>query len=93
MSFSLCSPPGPGDDIQLASTLGPPEQTQAVSSAYGNVEPVDAAELTAASTSKSDCCEEAAELVSGDEPVAAAPAGGLELPPQEAESVTEEIKR
>ncbi|XP_065602440.1 transforming acidic coiled-coil-containing protein 2 isoform X5 [Cyrtonyx montezumae] len=88
------SPPGPGDDIQLASALGPPEQPQAVSSAYGNVEPVDAAELTAASTSKSDCCEEAAELVSGDdEPVAAAPAGGLELPPQEAESVTEEIKR
>ncbi|XP_021255929.1 transforming acidic coiled-coil-containing protein 2 isoform X1 [Numida meleagris] len=87
------SPPGPGDDIQLASALGPPEQPQAVSTAYGNVEPVDAAELTAASASKPDSCEEAAGLVSGDVPVAAAPGGEVELPPQEAESVTKEIKR
>ncbi|XP_032301432.1 transforming acidic coiled-coil-containing protein 2 isoform X4 [Coturnix japonica] len=87
------SPPGPGDDIQLASALGPPEQPQTVSTAYGNVEPTDAAELTAASISKPESCEEAAGLVSGDVPVAAAPGGGVELPPQEAESVTEEIKR
>lgn len=46
--FSLRSPPGPGDDIQLASALGPPEQPRAVSTAYGNVEPADAAELTSA---------------------------------------------
>uniref|UniRef100_A0A8C3PZ92 Transforming acidic coiled-coil containing protein 2 n=1 Tax=Chrysolophus pictus TaxID=9089 RepID=A0A8C3PZ92_CHRPC len=87
------SPPGPGDDIQLASALGPPEQPQAVSTAYGNVEPADAAELTAASTSKPDSCEEAAGLISGDVLVAAAPGGEVELPPQEAESVREEIKR
>ncbi|POI23897.1 hypothetical protein CIB84_012355 [Bambusicola thoracicus] len=91
--FSLRSPPGPGDDIQLASALGPPEQPRAVSTAYGNVEPTDAAELTSASTSNPDSCEEAAGLVSGDVPVAAAPGGGVELPPQEAESVAEEIKR
>ncbi|XP_042719747.1 transforming acidic coiled-coil-containing protein 2 isoform X3 [Lagopus leucura] len=87
------SPPGPGDDIQLASALGPPEQAQAVSTAYGNVEPTDAAELTAASTSKPDSCEEAGGLVSGDVLVAAAPGGEVELPPEEAGSVTEEIKR
>uniref|UniRef100_A0A669PQM0 Transforming acidic coiled-coil containing protein 2 n=1 Tax=Phasianus colchicus TaxID=9054 RepID=A0A669PQM0_PHACC len=45
------------------------------------------------STSKSDSCEEAAGLISGDVLVAAAPGGEVELPPQEAESVTEEIKR
>lgn len=46
--FSLRSPSGPGDDIQLASLLDPSEQPLAVSTPYGNVDPVDAAELTAA---------------------------------------------
>lgn len=45
---SLHSPSGPGDDIQLASPLDPSEQPLAVSTVYGNVDPVDAAELTAA---------------------------------------------
>lgn len=46
--FSLRSPPGPGDDIQLAAALDPSEQPLPVPAAYGNVEPGDAAELTAA---------------------------------------------
>ncbi|XP_042673741.1 transforming acidic coiled-coil-containing protein 2 isoform X5 [Centrocercus urophasianus] len=68
------SPPGPGDDIQLASALGPPEQAQAVSTAYGNVEPTDAAELTAARSSDS---EEAFETPESTTPVKAPPS-----PPQ-----------
>lgn len=46
--YSLRSPPGPGDDTQLASPLDLPEQPLAVSAACGNVAPADAAELTAA---------------------------------------------
>lgn len=46
--FSLRSPPGPGDDTQLASPLHPSEQPLAVSATYGTADPVDAAELTAA---------------------------------------------
>ncbi|XP_009276204.1 PREDICTED: transforming acidic coiled-coil-containing protein 2 isoform X3 [Aptenodytes forsteri] len=42
------SPSGPVDVIQLASPLDPSEQPLAVSTVYGNVDPVDAAELTAA---------------------------------------------
>ncbi|XP_075011324.1 transforming acidic coiled-coil-containing protein 2 [Calonectris borealis] len=87
------SPPGPGDDIQLASPLDPSEQPLAVSAAYGNVDPVDAAELTAASTSKSESCKEVDNLVSGDVPLAAAPGDGVELPAQETEGFTREKKR
>ncbi|XP_066856560.1 transforming acidic coiled-coil-containing protein 2 isoform X5 [Anser cygnoides] len=87
------SPPGPGDDIQLAAALDPSEQPLPVPAAYGNVEPGDAAELTAASTSKPDSCDEADKLVSGDVPSAAAPGEGVELPPQESEGFAEEIKR
>lgn len=46
--FSLRSPPGPGDDIQLAAALDPSEQPLPVPAAYGDVEPGDAVELTAA---------------------------------------------
>ncbi|KFW92671.1 hypothetical protein N336_08069, partial [Phalacrocorax carbo] len=93
------SPPGPGVDIQLASPLDPSEhldpseQPLAVSAAYGNVDPVDAAELTAASISKSDSCKEVDNLVFGDVPLAAAPADGVELPVQETEGFTREKKR
>ncbi|XP_075613831.1 transforming acidic coiled-coil-containing protein 2 isoform X4 [Balearica regulorum gibbericeps] len=87
------SPSGPGDDIQLASLLDPSEQPLAVSTPYGNVDPVDAAELTAASASKSDSCEEVDYLVSGDVPLAAAPGDGVELPAQETEGFTREKKR
>ncbi|XP_069653247.1 transforming acidic coiled-coil-containing protein 2 isoform X10 [Haliaeetus albicilla] len=87
------SPPGPGDDIQLASPLDPSEQPLAVSAAYGNVDPVDAAELTAASTSKPDSCKEVDNLVSEDVPLAAAPGDGVELPAQETEGFTREKKR
>ncbi|XP_009862830.1 PREDICTED: transforming acidic coiled-coil-containing protein 2, partial [Apaloderma vittatum] len=41
-------PPGPGDAMQLACSLDRSEHPLAVSAAYGNVAPVDAAELTAA---------------------------------------------
>ncbi|KAM9188750.1 transforming acidic coiled-coil-containing protein 2 isoform 2-T2 [Mergus octosetaceus] len=85
--------PGPGDDIQLAAALDPSEQPLPVPAAYGDVEPGDAAELTAASTSKPDSCDEADKLVSGDVPPAAAPGEGVDLPPQESEGFTEEIKR
>ncbi|XP_075360524.1 transforming acidic coiled-coil-containing protein 2 isoform X3 [Mycteria americana] len=87
------SPSGPGDDIQLASPLDPSEQPLAVSAAYGNVDPADAAELTAASTSKSDSCNEVDNLVSGDVPLPAAPGDGVELPAQETEGFTREKKR
>ncbi|KAM9611717.1 transforming acidic coiled-coil-containing protein 2 isoform 10-T10 [Morphnus guianensis] len=87
------SPPGPGDDIQLASPLDPSEQPLAVSAAYGNVDPVDAAELTAASASKPDSCKEVDNLVSEDVPLAAAPGDGVELPAQETEGFTREKRR
>ncbi|KFP13544.1 hypothetical protein Z169_09513, partial [Egretta garzetta] len=87
------SPPGPGDDIQLASPLDPSEQPLAVPAAYGNVDPVAAAELTAASTSKSDSCKEVDNLVSGDVPLAAAPGDGVELPAQETGGFTKERRR
>ncbi|XP_068545130.1 transforming acidic coiled-coil-containing protein 2 isoform X1 [Anas acuta] len=87
------SPPGPGDDIQLAAALDPSEQPLPVPAAYGDVEPGDAAELTAASTSKPDSCDEADKLISGDVPPAAAPGEGVDLPPQDSEGFTEEIKR
>ncbi|XP_026707352.1 transforming acidic coiled-coil-containing protein 2 [Athene cunicularia] len=87
------SPSGPGDDIQLAPLLDPSEQPLAVSAANGNVDPVDAAELTAASTSKPDSCKEVDYLISGDVPLAAAPGDGVELPAQETEGFTREKKR
>ncbi|KFP84170.1 hypothetical protein N311_00714, partial [Apaloderma vittatum] len=87
------SPPGPGDAMQLACSLDRSEHPLAVSAAYGNVAPVDAAELTAATTSKPDSCEEADNLVSGDIPLAAAPGETVELPAQETEGFTREKKR
>ncbi|XP_074015065.1 transforming acidic coiled-coil-containing protein 2 [Numenius arquata] len=87
------SPPGPGDDIQLASSLHPSEQPLAVSATSGNADPVDAAELTVASTPKLDSCKEADNLIPGDVPLAAAPGDGVELPAQETEGFTREKKR
>ncbi|KAM6306199.1 transforming acidic coiled-coil-containing protein 2 isoform 1-T1 [Aegotheles albertisi] len=87
------SPPGPGDDTQLASPLDPSAQPLAVPAAYGDVDSVDAAELTAASTSRLDSCKEADNLVPGDVPLASAPGGGVELPAQETEGFTREKKR
>ncbi|KFU96849.1 hypothetical protein N339_06360, partial [Pterocles gutturalis] len=87
------SPSGPGDDIQLAASLEPSEQPLADSTAYGDVGPVDAAELTAASTSKPDSCSEVDNVVSGDVPSTVAPGDGVELPAQEAEGFTREKKR
>ncbi|KFQ33948.1 hypothetical protein N332_05673, partial [Mesitornis unicolor] len=84
---------GPGDDTQLASPLDPPEQPLAVSAESGNADPVDAAELTAASTPKSDHCQEVDNLVSGYAPLAVAPGDGVDLPAQEAEGFTREEKR
>ncbi|KFQ82992.1 hypothetical protein N335_10355, partial [Phaethon lepturus] len=92
------SPPGPGDDTQVASPLDPSEQPFAVSTAYGIVEPVDVAEWGAARertqpTSKSDSCKEVDNLVSGDAPLAVAPGDGVVLPAQETEGFTREKKR
>ncbi|XP_065528482.1 transforming acidic coiled-coil-containing protein 2 isoform X3 [Lathamus discolor] len=87
------SPPGPGDAIQLASPLDPSEQPLPVTTAFGNVEPLDAAELTAASASKPDNCREADNLVSGDVPLPAGPGDGVELPAEETEGFTREKKR
>ncbi|XP_014800774.1 PREDICTED: transforming acidic coiled-coil-containing protein 2 isoform X2 [Calidris pugnax] len=87
------SPPGPGDDIQLASPLCPSEQPLAVSATSGNADPVDAAELTVASTPKPDSCKEADNLIPGDVPLAPAPGDGVELPAQETEGFTREKKR
>ncbi|KFP44879.1 hypothetical protein N324_12424, partial [Chlamydotis macqueenii] len=84
------SPSGPGDDIQLASSLDPSERPLAVSAACGNVDPVDAAELTAASPSKPDSCKEVDNFVSEEVPLAVAPDDGVELPTQEAEGFTRE---
>ncbi|XP_025970751.2 transforming acidic coiled-coil-containing protein 2 isoform X3 [Dromaius novaehollandiae] len=90
------SPPGPGDDIQLASPLDTSKQLLAVSTACGNVDPLDAAELTAASTSKPDSCKEPDNLltvVSEDVPSVAAPGDVVEPAVEETEGFTEEIKR
>ncbi|KFP78992.1 hypothetical protein N310_07472, partial [Acanthisitta chloris] len=87
------SPPGPGDDTRLASPLDPSEQPLADSVPFGNVEPADAAELTAASTSKPDSCKEVDNVVSEDVPLAAAPGDGVELPAQDTENFTREKKR
>ncbi|XP_027761994.1 transforming acidic coiled-coil-containing protein 2 isoform X2 [Empidonax traillii] len=87
------SPPGPGDDTQLASPLDPSEQPFPVPAASGNVGPVGAAELTPQSTSKPDSCREVDSPVSEDEPLAAAPGDGVELPAQETEVFTREKKR
>ncbi|XP_010293454.1 PREDICTED: transforming acidic coiled-coil-containing protein 2 [Phaethon lepturus] len=87
------SPPGPGDDTQVASPLDPSEQPFAVSTAYGIVEPVDVADLSAVNTSKSDSCKEVDNLVSGDAPLAVAPGDGVVLPAQETEGFTREKKR
>ncbi|XP_068807627.1 transforming acidic coiled-coil-containing protein 2 isoform X2 [Struthio camelus] len=90
------SPPGPGDDIQLASPLDTSKQQLAVSTACGNVDPLDAAELTVASTSKPDSCKEPDNLVavvSEDVPLVAAPGDVVELAAQETEGFTQEIKR
>ncbi|KFQ22691.1 hypothetical protein N331_02754, partial [Merops nubicus] len=87
------SPPGPGDALQLASPLGPSEQPLADSAARGDAEPVEAAELTAASTSKPDYCQEVDNFVSEDVPLAAASGDGVELPAQETGGFTREGKR
>ncbi|XP_027561513.1 transforming acidic coiled-coil-containing protein 2 isoform X5 [Neopelma chrysocephalum] len=87
------SPPGPGDDTQLASPLDPSEQPLAVPAASGNVGPVGAAELTPDSASKPDSCKEVDNHVSEDEPLAAAPGDDVELPAQETEGFTREKKR
>ncbi|XP_075279982.1 transforming acidic coiled-coil-containing protein 2 isoform X3 [Opisthocomus hoazin] len=87
------SPSGPGDDIQLASPLDPAEQPLAVPAVFGNADPVDAAELTAASTSKSASCKEADNLIPGDVHVSAAPGDGVELPAEETTGFTREEKR
>ncbi|XP_050191065.1 transforming acidic coiled-coil-containing protein 2 isoform X2 [Myiozetetes cayanensis] len=87
------SPPGPGDDTQLASPLDPSEQPFPVPAASGNAGPVGAAELTPHSTSKPDSCREVDNPVSEDEPLAVAPGDGVELPAQETEASTGEKKR
>ncbi|XP_051656322.1 transforming acidic coiled-coil-containing protein 2 isoform X3 [Manacus candei] len=87
------SPPGPGDDTQLASPLDLSEQPFAVPAASGNVGPVGAAELTPDSTSKPDSCKEVDNHISEDEPLAAAPGDDVELPAQETEGFTREKKR
>ncbi|XP_027511017.1 transforming acidic coiled-coil-containing protein 2 isoform X4 [Corapipo altera] len=87
------SPPGPGDDTQLASPLDPSEQPFAVPAVSGNVGPVGAAELTPDSASKPDSCKEVDNHVSEDEPLAAAPGDDVELPAQETEGFTREKKR
>ncbi|XP_009579706.1 PREDICTED: transforming acidic coiled-coil-containing protein 2, partial [Fulmarus glacialis] len=80
-------PPGPGDDIQLASPLDPSEQPLAVSATYGNVDPVDAAELTAARSSDS---EEAFETPESTTPVKAPPSPP-QPPPEAAAAVVADI--
>ncbi|XP_030309573.1 transforming acidic coiled-coil-containing protein 2 isoform X3 [Calypte anna] len=87
------SPPGPGDAKQLASPPDPSAPPFPVSVASGDVEPVDVAELTAASTFKLDKSKEADNLLPGDEPLAAAPADGVEVPAQAAEGFSREKKR
>uniref|UniRef100_A0A803VTJ0 Transforming acidic coiled-coil containing protein 2 n=1 Tax=Ficedula albicollis TaxID=59894 RepID=A0A803VTJ0_FICAL len=87
------SPPGPGDDNQLASALDPCEHPLAVSAALGNAVPVGAAELTAASTSKPDSCKGVDNHASEDVPLAVAPGDGVELPAQETKGFTREKKR
>ncbi|XP_041317500.1 transforming acidic coiled-coil-containing protein 2 isoform X3 [Pyrgilauda ruficollis] len=87
------SPPGPGDDNQLASSLDPCEHPSAVSAAFGNAVPVGAAELTAASTSKPDSCKGVDNHVSEDVPLAVAPGDGVELPAEETKGFTREKKR
>ncbi|XP_051475265.1 transforming acidic coiled-coil-containing protein 2 isoform X3 [Apus apus] len=87
------SPPGPGDNKRLTSPLDPSAPPLPVPAAYGNVDPGDAVELTAASTSELDSCKEADHLVSGDKPLATAPGDGTELPAQETEGFTREKKR
>ncbi|XP_058697443.1 transforming acidic coiled-coil-containing protein 2 isoform X7 [Poecile atricapillus] len=87
------SPPGPGDDNQLASPLDPCEHPLPVSAAFGNAVPVGAAELTAASTSKPDSFKGVDNHISEDVPLAVAPGDGVELPAQETEGFTREKKR
>nr|XP_041573162.1 transforming acidic coiled-coil-containing protein 2 isoform X1 [Taeniopygia guttata] len=87
------SPPGPGDDNQLASPLDPCEHPSAESAAFGNAVPVGAAELTAASTSKPDSCKGVDNHISEDAPLAVAPGDGVELPAQETKGFTREKKR
>ncbi|XP_039565171.1 transforming acidic coiled-coil-containing protein 2 isoform X12 [Passer montanus] len=87
------SPPGPGDDNQLASPLDPCEHPSAVSAAFGNAVPVGAAELTAASTSKPDSCKGVDNHVSEDVPLAVAPGDGVEPPAEETKGFTREKKR
>ncbi|XP_009908697.2 transforming acidic coiled-coil-containing protein 2 isoform X7 [Dryobates pubescens] len=84
---------GPGDDIQLASALDPSEQPIAVSAASGNADPVDASEVTAASTSKPDSCQEVDNRVPEDVPLAAAPGEAVELPARETEGFTRDKRR
>ncbi|XP_064287575.1 transforming acidic coiled-coil-containing protein 2 isoform X1 [Passer domesticus] len=87
------SPPGPGDDNQLASPLDPCEHPSAVSAAFGNAVPVGAAELTAASTSKPGSCKGVDNHISEDVPLAVAPGDGVELPAEETKGFTREKKR
>ncbi|KFV62868.1 hypothetical protein N307_06003, partial [Dryobates pubescens] len=84
---------GPGDDIELASPLDPSEQPIAVSAASGNADPVDASEVTAASTSKPDSCQEVDNRVPEDVPLAAAPGEAVELPARETEGFTRDKRR
>ncbi|XP_035185299.1 transforming acidic coiled-coil-containing protein 2 isoform X9 [Oxyura jamaicensis] len=81
------SPPGPGDDIQLAAALDPSEQPLPVPAAYGNVEPGDAAELTAARSSDS---EEAFETPESTTPVKAPPSPP-QPPPEAAAAVVADL--
>ncbi|KAM9010601.1 transforming acidic coiled-coil-containing protein 2 isoform 2-T2 [Ara ararauna] len=87
------SPPGPGDAIQSASPLDPSEQPLPVTTAFGNAELLDAAELTAASASKPDNCRGVDNLVSEDVPLPAALGDGVELPAEETKGFTREKKR
>uniref|UniRef100_A0A8C6J5A7 Uncharacterized protein n=1 Tax=Melopsittacus undulatus TaxID=13146 RepID=A0A8C6J5A7_MELUD len=80
------SPPGPGDAIQLASPPDPSEQPLPVTTASGDVEPLDAAELTAARSSDS---EEAFETPESTTPVKAPPSPPQ--PPPEAAAVVADI--
>ncbi|XP_064000301.1 transforming acidic coiled-coil-containing protein 2 isoform X3 [Pogoniulus pusillus] len=82
---------GAGDDTQLAPPLDPSEQP--VSAAYGNVDPVGASELTAASTCTPSSCTAVDDLEPQDVPLAAAPAGAVELPAQQTEAFPREKKR
>ncbi|KAM8806387.1 transforming acidic coiled-coil-containing protein 2 [Eudromia elegans] len=62
------SPPGPGDDPQLASPVDTSEQLLAVSAPCGHVDPLDAAELTAPRCQCPGPCERELLREEGDAP-------------------------